>query len=303
MSRSKNKKRKKLANIIVKLIIMMILIIIATFLYARFIGTTGIKVKEYKITNSNIPDNFYGFKIVHFSDVHYGRTINDNELKKIVNKINYLNPDLIVFTGDLIDKDTKINEKQINSLISILSKLDARVGKYYITGNHDYEFKDFSTIMNNSGFNNIDNNYDIIYNDGFKPLLLAGISTNLYLNKDNTTVEEKSKNISNYITSLTDNNDENLPKYKILMIHEPDFIDDLNINDYNLILAGHSHNGQVKVPGIGAVILPPGSKKYYDDYYNFNGTDLYISSGLGTSRYDLRLFNRPSINFYRLVNK
>jgi len=303
MSRSKNKKRKKLANIIGKLIIMMILIIIATFLYARFIGNTGIKVKEYKITNSNIPDNFYGFKIVHFSDVHYGRTINDNELKKIVNKINYLNPDLIVFTGDLIDKDTKINEKQINSLISILSKLDAKVGKYYITGNHDYEFKDFSTIMNNSGFNNIDNNYDIIYNDGFKPLLLAGISTNLYLNKDNTTVEEKSKNISNYITSLTDNNDENLPKYKILMIHEPDFIDDLNINDYNLILAGHSHNGQVKVPGIGAVILPHGSKKYYDDYYNFNGTDLYISSGLGTSRYDLRLFNRPSINFYRLVNK
>ncbi len=303
MSRSKNKKRKKLANIIGKLIIIKVLIIISIFLYARYIGTTGINVKEYKITNSNIPDNFYGFKIVHFSDVHYGRTINDNELKKIVNKINYLNPDLIVFTGDLIDKDTKINEKQINSLISILSKLDARVGKYYITGNHDYEFKDFSTIMNNSGFNNIDNNYDIIYNDGFKPLLLAGISTNLYLNKDNTTVEEKSKNISNYITSLTDNNDENLPKYKILMIHEPDFIDDLNINDYNLILAGHSHNGQVKVPGIGAVILPPGSKKYYDDYYNFNGTDLYISSGLGTSRYDLRLFNRPSINFYRLVNK
>ena len=87
------------------------------------------------------------------------------------------------------------------------------------------------------------------------------------------------------------------------MVHEPDITFDI-VNDYsvNLILAGHSHNGQVRLPIIGAIYTPPGAKKYYDEYYSVSGTDLYISSGIGVSSINYRLFNRPSINFYR-VNK
>ena len=81
-----------------------------------------------------------------------------------------------------------------------------------------------------------------------------------------------------------------------------EFLEEVNPENYDLILAGHSHDGQVKLPGIGAVILPNGAKKYHKNYYNLNGTDFYISSGIGTSRYNFRLFNRPSINLYRLVD-
>ena len=70
----------------------------------------------------------------------------------------------------------------------------------------------------------------------------------------------------------------------------------------NLILAGHSHNGQVRLPFIGAIYTPIGAKKYYDNYYNVSGTKLYISSGIGVSTTNYRLWNHPSINFYR-INK
>ena len=90
--------------------------------------------------------------------------------------------------------------------------------------------------------------------------------------------------------------------YEILLIHEPDFIEDVDYGKFDLVLAGHSHNGQVRLPLIGAIIKPVGAETYYDEYYSFGNTDLYVSSGIGVSRVNFRLFNRPSLNFYRIVN-
>jgi len=91
--------------------------------------------------------------------------------------------------------------------------------------------------------------------------------------------------------------------YKIILTHEPDYTDTiLSKYDINLILSGHSHNGQINIPYLKKLFLPYGSKKYYDNYYKINNTDLFISSGIGESRINMRLFNRPSINFYR-INK
>ena len=95
---------------------------------------------------------------------------------------------------------------------------------------------------------------------------------------------------------------ENDVKYKILLLHEPDTIDNLS-ERFDLILAGHSHNGQVRLPLIGATILPDGAKRYYEEHYTINNTELFISSGLGTSSLPLRFMNHPSINFYRINKK
>ncbi len=91
--------------------------------------------------------------------------------------------------------------------------------------------------------------------------------------------------------------------YKIILCHEPDYIDTI-VKDYNvdLVLSGHSHNGQINIPYIKKFFLPKGSRKYYDNYYKVQDTDLYVSSGVGLSRLNLRMFNKPSINFYR-INK
>lgn len=277
-----------------------ILIISGIILYARFIGTSGLYVKEYKVTNSSIPDSFYGTKIVQISDIHYGRTIKKQELQNMVNKVNQLKPDIIVLTGDLIDKDTMLTDKMATVISDILKQLNATIGKYAITGNHDYKFDKWATIISDSGFMNLNDRYDIIYNNSTKPIFLGGLSTNTY--QKEKTLEEKIKVMNDYFATRTEENQNSFPDYKILIMHEPDYVEEVNPENYDLILAGHSHDGQVKLPGIGAVILPNGAKKYHKNYYNLNGTDFYISSGIGTSRYNFRLFNRPSINLYRLVD-
>lgn len=287
-----NEEKKK--HPIIKFIIISILIITAILLYSRFVATKGLVTNEYKITDEAIYDNFHGFKIAHISDIHYGRTTDKKDLNKIVKEINKLKPDIVVLTGDLLDKDTTLNEDIKKDIIEELSSINVTIDKYAISGNHDLYFSEWENIIKESGFKNINDNYELIYNDGYSPLLLAGLSSNLESSVD---IKERYNKISNYIT----NDGNNL--YKILLIHEPDYIDSIDYTNFNLILAGHSHNGQVKLPVVGAVVLPQGAKKYYKEYYKLNNTDLYISSGIGTSNISFRLFNRPSINFYRLTNK
>ena len=95
-----------------KIIFLVILIIATLFILLRYIGNMGIKVKEYKIINNNI-GNFYGLKIVHVTDLHYGMT-NEKKLKKLVKEINLTKPDIVLFTGDLVDKNTEYNIPQIS---------------------------------------------------------------------------------------------------------------------------------------------------------------------------------------------
>lgn len=279
---------------IISLFILILLFIFCLLLYSRFISTSGLKVKEYKIINNNITNNYHGLKIIHLSDIHYGSTINNSRLEEIVEKINYIKPDVVVITGDLIDKDYTLNEKDIENITTILSKIKVTLGKYAIRGNHDYYFKDWDTIIHNSDFINLDNSYELIYKDGHEPILISGLSSMQDEIDFNTRYNNLQKEIaSNNVKSI----------FNILLVHEPDLISSINTNDYNLVLAGHSHNGQIRLPIIGALIKADGAKKYYDEYYKVNNTDLYISSGLGTSGLDFRFFNRPSFNFYRITNK
>ena len=98
---------------IYKVIIYVMIIIILTVLYARFIGTSFLKVKEYPIYSDSVPNDFDGIKIIHFSDLHYKRAITREKIDKIVDEINLIKPDIVVFTGDLIDKDSIIVEDDI----------------------------------------------------------------------------------------------------------------------------------------------------------------------------------------------
>lgn len=298
MKKAKHAKKEKLFTLkkLLKFLFVLILLSSGLLLYSRYIGTSGLKIKEYRIFDTNIPDSFHGTKIIHLSDIHFGRTINKKELEELVNKVNRLNPDIIVFTGDLIDKDTTLTENKRLDIIKTLQKIDPVINKYAITGNHDFQFKEYTSILLESGFINLDDNYDIVYNKSYEPIMIAGLKTYLSSKKS---MDDRMLNINKYINDNKDNG----PKFKILLMHEPDLIDEVQIDNFNLVLAGHSHNGQVRLPFIGATILPPKAKKYYKEHYLINNTDLYISSGIGTSTINFRFLNKPSINLYRLVNK
>lgn len=278
-------------NKLFKFFINVILIIILIILYARYVGTFGFITKEYTLYNEELPSGFDGLKIVHFSDIHYNRAITSSKVDKIVDEINLINADIVIFTGDLIDKDMELKDSDFEYLTDAFSKINAKYGKYAVLGNHDHSKMDeVIDVFNNSGFKYLENSYDIIYSQDSEKIFIGGLG-NVSYNLDN---------LDKTMEYFNSNNDIN---YKIMLIHEPDISDNIVDNyDVNLILAGYSHNGQVRLPIIGPIYTPPGAKKYYDEHYIIDGTNLYISSGIGVSIVNYRLFNKPSINFYR-VNK
>lgn len=278
---------------VLKWLFIVIVFIIGIVLYARFIGTMGLTTKEYVIMDKNVPDNFDGLKIVHFSDLHYNRAISLNKVKSIVNEINDINPDIVVFTGDLIDRDAIISDNDYDELANVLGNIKSKYGKYAVIGNHDYE-KDKDGVIkvfHKADFKYLENSYEIIYNKENEKIFIGGLGN----------VTHNQEDISKMMEYF--NGEGNKIDYKIILVHEPDIADNI-VKDYkvNLILAGHSHNGQIRLPIIGAIYKPPYAKNYYDNYYNLDGTNLYISSGIGVSTVNYRLFNHPSINFYR-INK
>ena len=272
----------------VKIVLVFSCFFILITLYSRYIGTNGFIVKEYPIVDSKIPSNFYGIKIVQISDIHYKMTTIKNKLEDIISEINLLKPDIVILNGDLFDKDIEYSKNDYKNLTKLLNKIDYNIAKYAIKGDNDLNNKNWEKVINDSNFINLNNTYELIYYNSLEPILITGISSNSNIKKTIKNINEEIKEKYNY---------------SILVLHEPDYIEKINYSNYNLILAGHSLNGQIKLPFIGGISRPKGSKKYYDEYYKLDNTNLYITSGIGTNKFKFRLNNKPSFNLFRLRNK
>ena len=215
------------------------------------------------------------------------------KLPAVINEINRLKPDIVFFTGDLIDTDSTPNEENKQKLINFLKEIKTTYGKYAVIGNHDYDnhLELVKEIYNLSNFKLLENSYDIIYNTNNDKIFIGGLNT-------------VSFDLADIDKTMQYFNDHDNISYKIILVHEPDYTDTIleKYPDINLILSGHSHAGQVRLPFIGGLIKNSNAIKYSEEYYQINNTKLFVSNGIGVSRYNFRLFNRPSINFYRLYN-
>ena len=281
-------KSKHIIKFIIKTILFTIIFFTLFFTYTTYISTIKVGVREYRIKNKKIPDSLSGLKLIQFSDLHFGSTMFNDDVSKIKEMINIRKPDIVVFTGDLIDKKYKLKSKEQEKLINNLKEIDASLGKYAILGDEDNEM--ISTIFNQSNFTILRNEYDSIYKDNNNSILLIGLST-------------KDKDLEKAFSYFKEEN-HNSNIYSITLTHKPDVTDEI-IPTYqtDLILAGHSHNGNIRIPFLNYPLFKyDGAKKYDQDYYKIDNTELYISSGLGTHE-GIRLFCRPSINFFRISTK
>lgn len=266
-----------------KIIIFLIVLLIGILLYAHFIETKNFKITEQSI-QANISESFNGFKIVQFSDLLIASTKTIDDLEEIVNEINNLKPDIIVFTGDLIKKDYDINDNEIEKIKELLKNLNCTLYKYATIGDNDQE--NYKEIMTDSDFIILDNESNYIFYQDITPIKITGI----------TDVSDLEKALS-----ISDDLD---ASYNIVITHQPDNIEILATYDIDLVLAGHSLLGQIRLPFIGGIIKKDGATKYIDNYYKVNDTIMYVSSGLGIdNNYYFRLFNKPEINLYRLTQK
>lgn len=267
-----------------KFIIIFILLIISVILYARFIGTSNYKIIEHTIKIENLSESFNGFKIVQFSDLLIGSTKTIEDLENIVNDINNIDADIIVFTGDLINENYNISNEEIEQIKENLRNLDCTLYKYAVIGDNDLE--NYKEIMTDSNFIVLDNESNYIFYEDITPIKITGIT-------DTSNIEKALYTTDNLETM-----------YNIVLTHYPDNIDSLAEYDIDLVLAGHSLLGQIRLPFIGGIIRKDGARKYIDNYYEVNNTKMYVSSGLGIdNNYYYRLFNKSEINLYRLSSE
>ncbi len=270
-----------------KIALIIFFLIITLIVYSSFIETKIIKINEYKVESNILPQSFHGIKIAHFSDIHYGTTINKKELEKIVTKINNLKPDIIFFTGDLIDKNITITEETEKELIETLSKLNATINKFAIYGDEDLENNSYEKIITESNFKILKDESTLLYYQENTPIVITAYNP-IITNPNYTILTNlvQDQDITNY--------------YKIVLTHEPDVIDKFINYKPNLVLSGHTLGGGIQIPFLKPMFLPENGLKYYEDYYKINNAELYVSNGLGTSSITARLNNLPSINLYRL---
>lgn len=273
----------------INFLIFILILSVGLIMYSRYVGTKGLIVKEYRIADEKIPYNFSGVKIVHFSDLLYKSTVNLDDVKNMVERINELKPDLVFFTGGLISKGKSLSDEETRELSSVLKEIDYTIGKFAVKGDEDRD--EFSIVMADSDFVVLNNSGTFVYNKALTPIYVAGLASSI---SDAINVESAFE--------LVDADANKDAYFKILLMHEGDSATSVlkSRDDVDLILAGNSLNGSVVLPFYGGIFESRGSETYKNPFYEVNGTLIYVSSGLGTKDVNYRFNNKPSFNFYRL---
>ncbi len=284
-----------------------------------------IEVVEHELPINNLPDAFVGARMVQISDLHCSATVSQEYLRRCIQRVNRLQPDLVVMTGDYITHDERGRYKEV--VLSLLSGLQSRLGIYAVFGNHDYglltswhkprskSIEQLQYGMSKIGIKVLRNDAEAVVMDGQK-IWLAGMGdlwagdfnpedtfTQLPCNKG-LTIESDNNGVCNAgahnIVSVPTQDGTSSPVF--VLSHNPDTINQLLPYRPDLVMCGHTHGGQVRVPFLGPPILPVKNRQYASGMFKLGNTVLYVNRGLG--RLGRIRFNcRPEITVFTLVNK
>lgn len=267
-------------GILKRIISYLILLIVIVGIYSTYIERNLLTVKKYGMTvTENGEENI---KIVQFTDTQLGKYFSLEQLDKVVKRINKQEADIVIFTGDLIDNASQYED--LYEISEVLGKIEATIGKYAIYGNHDYgggAVRYYSDIMEECGFELLVNSNSTI-DIGEKKINILGADDALM---GNYNAEETMANI-------------NSDDVNLLLIHEPDLMEDFKDYPIDLALSGHSHGGQVYVPFYGPIKTNDLAEIYTKGFYKIDNereTKIYVNSGLGNTKVPFRLFNMPQI--------
>lgn len=278
---------EKKARKIIKIFSLAFLIFTSFFYYTRFLEPSMLLVSEIRIENAKVPASLSGLKLLHFSDLHYKTTTNEAFLIKLVDSVNALKPDIIVFTGDLLESEVSYTKEDYQVLTEKLSELACTISKYYVKGEEDYENDGIiEIIMKDAGFILLDNLHDTIYGTVDEKIQIYGLGIQ---GKNDFHQEEAFQEFTPDV-------------FSIALFHEPDSIDKLANYPVDIALSGHSHNNQLQIPLIHSLLKKEGATAYLNGHYILSNTHLFVNSGLGTDNgLKLRFLSFPTLNFYRFV--
>jgi predicted MPP superfamily phosphohydrolase len=268
-----------LNNKILWFLLLILFLVVFLHIQNNWIETTKVTVDSQKT-----PKNFKGYKIVQLSDLHNKMFKNNQE--SLVDKIDKINPDIVVITGDIIDS----RRYDLYPSLTLVKKLAPKYPIYYVTGNHEQrieEFDDLIEMLKANGVVVLSNESVEIEIKGHK-ILLSGVEDPSYPADSYDENEQIARNLEKV---------QNGDLLNILLSHRPEHFEQYVEFNFDLVFSGHAHGGQFDLPFIGGVIAPNQGlfPKYTKGVHTKNNTNMVVSRGLGNSIFPFRLFNRPEI--------
>lgn len=275
----------KIGKRIVKILLILVILGAITVGYA-FKIEPKLLVAENILLDYAASDAPEQIKIVQFSDTHLGEGYSLEQLEKAVKKINEQKADFVIFTGDLMDSAYTYEEQ--DEAAKILGEIEAGMEKLAVWGNHDIGgggIRVYGDMMEQAGFTLLRNeSLRLPFTEGHD-IVFSGLDDGMLGQPDYSTVAKRERE----------------EDFHVLISHSPDPIENVEKENVDLTLSGHSHGGQIKLPFIGPLVKVPLAKIYYDGLYSLNSGKLYVNTGLGTTKIHARLFNPPAITVFRLT--
>lgn len=275
-----------------KVLLFIVIISIGLFAFFKW-QNNSITISEIAFKNDTIPESFNGYKILQISDLHNKEF--GSKQNKILGKIEKINPDIIVITGDLIDS----NNTNIDVAMDLIDGIINIAPIYYVSGNHEAwsgSYNDLKSKLENSGVVVLDNKKTEFFNDR-DSIDIIGLADTSFIESDWLEYggNSETKNLLNKLAEDSTN-------FKILLSHRPELFDIYSNSNVNLVFSGHAHGGQFRLPFIGGLIAPDQGffPKLTEGIHTSNNTSMIISRGLGNSIIPVRIFNRPELIVVKL---
>ena len=252
---------------------------IVCFLYGYFVEPYWIEVKTIEIKTEKLREA--SFKLVHISDMHCDKKVRNE--KRVVELVNAINPDVIVFTGDTINTSVALA-----TFKDTMKSLKAIIGKFAVLGNYDVWYWSDLDLFSDTGFKVLEQDVVTIKKNN-EVIQVSGLSVGY------------SELYSQVLKSVSSE------RFNVLLYHYPDLIENLGDFNIDLYLAGHTHGGQVAMPLYGALVtLSKYGKKYESGKYIVGDTVLYVNRGIGMEggyAPRVRFWARPEITVFNIVSE
>ena len=274
------KTRKKFIMLAIVTVLILLIIWIAY-------GNTDLEIYKYNVKSEDIPSEFDNFRIVQISDLHNAEFGENNE--KLLLMLKQADADIIAITGDMIDS----RNTDVDVAISFAQKAVNIAPVYYVNGNHESrvlgEYEKLKQGLTDAGVTILENSSaDITIGD--ETISLIGINDPTFrMELVDDTMEQ---NIAHQLVSVIPDND----NYKVLLAHRPEYFD-VYAGNVDLVLSGHAHGGQFRIPFIGGLVAPGQGffPEYYEGSHIKENTEMIVSRGIGNSIIPFRINNKPEI--------
>lgn len=273
-----------------KIIIPIICILLVLSIFYLYFENTELQVTDYNIADSRIVNDI---KIIQISDFH--NTTSKALTDSLVSEIESQKPDIIFLTGDLIDS----RKTDIDVAISFIKRIN-NVPIYFVSGNHEASTDDYSELKERL----IESNVKVLDNKT-ETLKINGTEINLVGIDDPNTVHESFVSDNEIAKSELENTDYDKNKFTVLLSHRPELFSIYVSEKIDLVLSGHAHGGQIRLPFVGGIVAPNQGlfPKYTSGIFEENKTTMIVSRGIGNSIIPFRINNRPELVVIKINNE